>query len=407
MGRFCLMRPNRVTTLVHTTKGNIDMKKLLLGTTTLVGAAALFAGSAFAAETPKVTVGGFADFQAAYTDEDLDAGTRSHTFRSDTEITFRVDGITDSGMLYGAGIDLEADTTADVDGQGVNASKTFVYVGGDYGRFEMGSNLMAQQTLKIGAESIARASGGIDGDWYNFMTAPAVAGTFIATPDLPINYGFAAPAGTFPAGTANTVFGSEATENLNNVTYYTPRFAGFQLGVSYAPDNGTKGQLANRVDAAASADNIFSGGVNYEGQFRAFTLGLSATGEVGESTVAGLEDLQAWQAGGKIGYMGFVVAGSYGDWGDSLSATGADDSDFWTVGGAYEFGPFAASVTYLESNYDLGATENEFENLSFGVDYKLAPGLTPYAEVSFVDADGAGALDNEATVVIAGTQLAF
>ncbi len=35
------------------------MKKILLGTTTLIGAAGLFAGAALA-ETPKVTIGGYA-----------------------------------------------------------------------------------------------------------------------------------------------------------------------------------------------------------------------------------------------------------------------------------------------------------------------------------------------------------
>ena len=47
------------------------MKKILLGTTTLIGAAGLFAGAALA-ETPKVTVGGYANFEAGYVSDDMD-----------------------------------------------------------------------------------------------------------------------------------------------------------------------------------------------------------------------------------------------------------------------------------------------------------------------------------------------
>ena len=386
------------------------MKKILLGTTTLVGAAALFAGAAFAGETPKVTVGGFADFQVGVVGEDLNAAKRPQAFRSDTEVTFNIDGKTDAGLTYGGAINLEADTTDDADNQGVNASKTYVYLGGAFGRVEMGSNVAAQQTLKIGAESIARATGGIDGDYTYFMTGSPTFGQgstsqVIATPDLPLNYG-------------NGQFGDESTENLNNVTYYTPRFAGFQAGVSYIVDNTSRGQTVNRFNdgaahggVTATADNIIAGGLNYETTFKGVALGAAVTGEHGSSAGSTLNDLEAWNAGLKAGYMGFTLAGSYGSQGDSLrlkSIASDSDSSYWTVGGAYEFGPFAASVTYLSSEYDLGATHNDFSNISVGADYKLAPGFTPYAEVSFVKLDPTTtANDNDATVFIAGTQLAF
>jgi predicted porin len=112
--------------------------------------------------------------------------------------------------------------------------------------------------------------------------------------------------------------------------------------------------------------------------------------------------------------MGFSVAGSYGDLGDSLrtNTLNADDTHYWTVGGAYEYGPFAASVTYFDSEYDRGNVltgRNEFQNLAVGVDYKMAPGFTPYAEVNFIEMDIAGgtADDNDGTVFIVGSQLNF
>ena len=114
------------------------MKKILLGTTGLVAVALL--ATAASAETPKVTLGGFSDFQSGWTNDDRDAGVRSNGFRNDNEITVKVDGKTDGGLGYGAQIDLEADTTNDADNQGVNASRTFTYLDGNWGRVELGGN---------------------------------------------------------------------------------------------------------------------------------------------------------------------------------------------------------------------------------------------------------------------------
>jgi hypothetical protein len=379
------------------------MKKILLGTTSLLGAA-LLAGAAHA-EGPKVTLGGFSDFQVGIVGEDNDATERAGAFRSDNEVTFNIDGKTDGGLGYGGHIALEADTNDDVDSQGTNAARTYVYLEGAWGRLQGGSDLGVTNTMKVDASRIARATGGIDGDftYFGINTNTPDNNLVIATPDLILDYG---------AGQT----GSEISENLNKLSYYTPRFAGFQAGVSYLFDTNTtnRGQGVDRGDATAGeAENVFLWALNYDGKFDQIGINVGATGEWGGSEVAAREDLRTWQAGAKVTYMGFALAGSYGSWGDSLSVKTAnvDDRDFWTVGGSYEMGPFGASVTYLSSNYEESTNvDNQFTNLSVGVDYKLAPGFTPYAEVSFFEIDGQGtglAEDNDGTVFIAGTQLAF
>jgi len=361
------------------------MKKILVATTALIGAS-LVASAADAADL-KVAVGGFADFQVGIMEDDLDGNQRAQGFRNDTEVTFSVDGVADNGLMYGANIDLEADVSADADNEGLNASRTYLHLGGDWGRVEMGSNTGAAGTLKVDASNLARATGGIDGDWYYFANTSGA--QFIATPDLPVGYGSGS-------------LGSESSDNDNKVTYYSPRFSGFQIGASYIPDISDRGQAVFRADNNDAGD-IFQVGVNYEGKFDMFGLAAAATGEWGDAELAGAEDLEAWNAGAMITFSGFSLAASYGDWDDSLSANNTD-ADYWTLGGAYDFGPFGASITYLDSDYG----NNDFENLSIGADYKLAEGLTPYAEISFYDQDPAGAIaDNDGTVFIVGSQLAF
>jgi len=415
------------------------MKKILLGTTTLIGAAGLFAGAALA-ESPKVTVGGYANFEAGYVSDDMDnaaSGTqngieqRPQAFRSDTQVDFKIDGKSDNGLGYGGEVDLLADTSVDVQGRGVNASKTFIYADGGWGRFELGSNVGADGTMKVDAGTIARATGGINGDWSYFANS---SDQFLAMAALPLGYGAIGAQNT--SGTNANFTGSHTEENLNKVTYYTPRFAGFQLGVSYLPDQTNRGQGVvnsaiipnptgpDRTDKNSGlSDNIWSGGVNYHNKFGDIGVTLAATGEYGQAQDSAYERLRAWNAGAKLSYMGFSIAGSYGDWGKSntLKTANANDTSYWNVGGAYEYGPFGVSVTYLHSQLDCGdgsdsvaladcsgAGKNKFSNVSVGADYKLAPGLTPYAEVSFYNQNSADNFnDNKGYAGIVGTQLNF
>jgi|NOAtaT_7_FD_contig_91_1581335_length_1251_multi_12_in_0_out_0_1 hypothetical protein len=380
------------------------MKKILLGTTSLLGAA-LLAGAAHA-EGPKVTLGGFSDFQAGFVSEDNDANERGGAFRSDNEVTLNIDGKTDGGLGYGGHIALEADTTNDADNQGTNASRTYVYLEGAWGRLQGGSDFGVTNTMKVDASRIARATGGIDGDWTYFGvgTNTPASNPVIATPDLILDYGAA----------GGSQLGDESQENLNKLSYYTPRFAGFQAGVSYLFDSSSRGQDVNRADNNfGQVENVFLWALNYDGKFDQIGVNVGATGEWGDAESNLQEDLRTWQVGGKVTYMGFALAGSYGSWGDSLSnrTANVDDRNFWTAGAAYEMGPFGASVTYLNSTLEETTnSDNEFRNVSVGVDYKLAPGFTPYAEVNFFEIDGAGtglAEDNDGTVILVGSQLAF
>ncbi len=390
------------------------MKKILLGTTTLIGAASLLAGAAFA-ETPKVTVGGDADFQMGWHSDDLDQNQHSHAFLSKTTIKLRVDGKSDAGLGYGGGVDMNADTRGNNgvatqvnglnnNGNGFDSSRTFIYVDGTWGRVEGGSDLGAQQTMKMDASNIARATGGIDGDWRYFTNIPTGGPTrgFWARPTLDLQYGTA----------FGTSLGNHTQENLNKITYYTPKFSGFQAGISYMVNATDRGQHITPGDTSG-VSNLWTGGVSYAGKFSNVGVDLAVTAERGSADAAGTNDLRTWNAGGRLSYMGWSVAGSYGNIGDSLqtASTSHDDTDYWTAGLAYEQGPWGVSATWMKSSVEVAAGgSDDFDNLSLGADYKLAPGLTPYVEVSLIDMDGTGTgttNDNEGTVGIIGTRLSF
>lgn len=355
------------------------MKTFLLGTSALIGAVALAASAN--AQSPKVTVGGFLDFQAGFADQDLDAGVRDYHFANDSEVHISVDGRSDNGLGYGAVIELEADVTADAEGEGLNSDKTYLYLDGGWGRTEMGSNISASDALRVDASTFARGTGGIDGDFHRF------ANVLYITPELP---------------TAQKSILGGAAEDATKLTYYTPRFSGFQAGLSYAPDSGDTGTSAAFTgDVNGDFENVFHGGLNYNGQISSVGLAASATGEIGDGELPGQDDLQAWALGLNLSYMGFTLGGHWMDWDDSIGA----DVDAWSLGAGYVTGPFGLSVTWLDADID---GLDDVSELSFGADYQLAPGLVPYAELTFYEGVSRNAVfENDATVFILGTQLTF
>ncbi|MES2677915.1 MAG: porin [Pseudomonadota bacterium] len=199
-------------------------------------------------------------------------------------------------------------------------------------------------------------------------------------------------------------------EDASKVSYYTPRISGWQLGASFTPDTGTSGTSATiSGDNSGDIKQAISYAVNYSDNFGNLGFALSATGETGKfeqnsSTVIQRNNLQAYDLGFMASYFGATFGASYGNWGKSLqpktgayscdydptllltnqtcaagsAATKFSDATYYTAGAAYQFGPFAASVTYLDSNFQ----ENKYNAISFGVDYRMAKGLMPYVEVT-------------------------
>ena len=396
------------------------MKKTLL-TTTAIG---LFsAGSAFAAGSaatsggPTVTVGDFADFQvgsssadSAYEADGTKYDRDLHT-RSENEIYISVDGKTDSGLGYGAYIELEANVNQDDTTSADNNSETaYLYVESGFGRVEMGSGYDATNSLRVGADSFARATGGVGGDFYKYVDTSGE--NFIVLPGLPTEVGLLGEANTGSVNSTSSTYKDTAT--ANKITYYTPRIQGLQAGLSYTPDLSERGTSRGfSSDNDGSIKELFGLALNYQNQFDELAIDASAVGAWGDSETSGNDDLEAYDFGVSASYMGITAGGSYG-FADELGVAASEDvtSDYWTLGAAYEFGPFAASVTYFESeveNLTAGDRDAELSNLSIGADYQLAPGLVPYVEVSFFDTDSNGedSADNDGTVFIVGTQLNF
>ncbi len=408
------------------------MKKFILS-----ALMATVASSAVAAEAPKVKLGGEIGTQVFYRsqkspydaiqDKDSTAkGSKLHksAIVNDTRITMEVDG-KHNGLKYGGMIKLFADTSASSNGNTNHADEVYTYLESKFGRFEGANTKSASHNMAIQGSSIARATGGIDGDTNLVFNGNTINNLnslgdnaandkyFVFSPGLP----------TF----------CKCSSRANKLVYYTPKFNGLQFGVSYIVDPGLLGTVSETHKKTRTTGSGFKDAVDatirYDGKVNDIAYGLSLSGETAKakngSGKPDREGIKAWLLGGKVEYKGFSVAASYSDWMDtgrpkSKLAGAKFGSKHWTTGVAYEKDRFGVSATYMESrnaNAYVGEavaqasqdkSYNTFKMLSLGADYKVAEGLLTYVEVSpFKFNRAASAVNNKGTVVLVGSKLKF
>src|SRR5215471_11925853 len=113
------------------------MKKLILGSTALVGVASV-AGAAQASDGIKLDVGGF--FQTVYqgvfdnkNDQHFGNEHNYDRFLHNAEVHFKGETTLDNGLTVGAQIELEGENAGD------QIDKAFVYWSGGFGKVQIGS----------------------------------------------------------------------------------------------------------------------------------------------------------------------------------------------------------------------------------------------------------------------------
>ncbi len=352
------------------------MRKILLATTAL----AAFAGFSSAANAQiTVTLGGYTEFFGAIYDNNLVNGTERE-FQVEAEIVVKADGKADNGLLYGTKIELQTTGTGANGASNTNETtdEASVYIAGFWGRVELGDFDGASDTLAIYAPLVGVE--GIDGDYADFITNTGVAN------------GVTGEMGRQPWG---GIIKNPDSSDATKVMYLTPRFAGFQAGFSYTPENGDEGQSVVGTKNSVGYSDFLEYGINYTGNFDGLTVAASATGTSGNGrgtvgAVAGLKDFSAWQVGGQVGYAGFKLGGGYVD-ADNFNVptrTDSGDQHAWHAGASYTTGPIAVGLTYADAEgYKRapGTYADQYQVYGVSGAYTLAPGLLLQSDLMFVD----------------------
>ncbi len=274
-----------------------------------------------------------------------------NTFVNNSELYIKAASITDSGLKYGGIVELEANfSNNNLQKFRFNADKYFVFSESEIGRFEFGNNLAANQKMKVGPAMFARAAGGINGRYLQYINLPMLANSsqlsdpnnaacdggvaidsagnksnncnniklphFILVPQSPIGHGgyarsfynlsssndynandngsIADNSGSFNHNRKNNLVGSNNFGNFEDATklsYYTPRINNIQTAFSFTANtknSNTSATLSNNNNIK----NIISFGSNYSNSFGNVGLALSTTGEFGQSENTNINDNQ-------------------------------------------------------------------------------------------------------------------
>ena len=418
------------------------MRKILLGTTGVVGAALIGMGAAQAQQAPTVRVGGYLQTTFAWVDDDLDAANgaptgvnaagraaRSETdFRNEVEIHVFVTGKAANGLSYGAVVEIQNDNVGGGSGSALDLDEAYMFVSSPtLGTIRFGEEDSAASIMQVRAPTITGF--GADGAF-----------------DVGI-LGTANGTGGNPSLLTGINDGNDATK----IIYLSPQFFGFDFGLSYAPNAGE----GDRAFFGRSVDTLGAGGaaiapsvtqrdetgltnevslaLRYRGNFGG--VGIAAgfgymqadapanSGTTGLPLATRAEDVNAYTLGLNVSAFGLTVGGEY-TWGQYTGASvgrtalarGRDDSNHWLLGATYVMGAFSVGAYYGVATQDNGGTlaDREQTGYGLGVAYTVAPGLEVFANYNqFEDNNvnislGGGTLANrEWSAFFLGTRLAF
>lgn len=328
------------------------MKKILLASTALVGAGALFAAASQPAQAFEVRLGGTVELEVRFSDNEDVSGEpdRGYAFKTDGDFAITGSDTSDTGILYGFRLDFIADGGDD----DVAVDEAGLFFEGGFGRLELGSDDGAEDVMYLSAQSIAAGTGGIDGT-------------------------LSAPDGAILIDVTDS---SDATK----VTYFTPRVAGFQFGVSFTPDTGDGNSDVITGDSNGDAENHVGVGLNYVGTFGGLDLGIAAVGSFGDFEGEDTDlfdddegDLESYAIGGTVGFAGLTFGAGY------VHDEFADvDADAFDLGVAYGFGPVNTSLT---GNYVDADDGGDSYIVVLSGDVQVLPGVTLRGDLAYTDFD--------------------
>ena len=386
------------------------MKKVLLASTAIVGGAlmassAAMAGNVTSGDNYSIRLGGIHRFMIGqYSKDQSTAAGRGYAFISPfSELWVKAKATADNGLTYG--VDIEIETRGDA---GFVADEVWAYVDSDqWGRVEMGDQDGAANRMKIAGNNALKAMGGYFGGLGTWQFATIGAANFGGE-------GMIARSDWF-----ESVAGSGDDTKL---IYFTPRFAGFQLGASLTPDTNVNGRNGGATDNDGGINNLWEIGANYVGKYDDFGFIVATTYSTSSDTdgavVAGtsntkFEDFEYWTVGAQVSFGGFKVAAGYQDHNETGISTaaataGTDAGEVWNVGVGYTTGPWGVSLGYFEGERDVaGQSAASVTDIVLGAQYAVAPGWTVMGELSFYEhenpstafANGATSADSQIFVL--------
>jgi len=384
------------------------MKKALIGTSALIAVGLLTAHGALAADNMKLGISGGFTVLGGIVNQDDGAGegalnARDHGIGADSKITFRGSTTLDSGLEVGVAIDLEAQSVGD------QIDESFMWIENSdvWGRLEFGDRDGAGNKMNVLAPFVhGNAIVGVQ--TMMLASAPGAGGT-------------SAFASSNSAGIPIAVPGLSG--DATKLTYYTPKFSGAQLGVSYTPESaenlgsGFGSPIGGTDTTATDLSEIIEVGANWSGSMGDASVRVSASMNSAEgeaATGSNVNDRDSWSGAFSVSMNGFSFGAQYqnDETGGGLASTTVQRDDITTrLGLTYASGAWKYGVEYASREVEVSATgEDEVTVWGIGANRTLGAGLSAGVGVHVWDWSDDGSVkanENDATEFFFITSVRF
>jgi len=390
------------------------MKKALIGTSALIAVGLLAAQGASAADKIKLGVSGNYRVVGGMVSQDdglLDSanGARDHGIGTDGKINFSGTTTLDSGIEVGVRVELEAQAGAGVTD---TIDEHYVWIENTdvWGRLEFGDRDGADNKMNVLAP---------------YVFGPMIVGVqTIMLASAPGAGGGSAFVGTNGAAVPIVVPGYSGDNT--KLTYYTPKFSGAQIGVSYTPEAG-ENRGAGFGTAAGGTDNGVTAGVANFGEI--LELGANWSGNMGDASVrvsatmasrsaegvsgTNYNDSDEWTAAFSVSMNGFSFGYQHqnGETGGGALATVVQRDDIESRAGlTYASGAWKYGVEYAARSVEDTVGEDEVTIWGLGANRTLGAGISAGVGVHLWDwSDNANvkANENDATEFFFVTEISF
>ena len=413
------------------------MKRILLAGTAIAGVALL---SQPAHADLKLDLGGYFRGYMVYADNQEPSTSnnqlKTFNFTKDAEVHFTGETTTDMGLTVGAHFELKMLNSGVFGGYGLpnqniagqNAynsgsmvDESYIYFSGGWGRVNFGEEDGAAYLLQVAAPS---ADSNIDG------LRPTIVGFQSDTWDNNnVDHSWNNP---FNNNNSNAGLGYDNADfrHTDRITYLTPKWNGFQAGVSYAPVQGgvsIDGSVAGMpFDNFDNFENLWEVSARWDGEFSG--VGISAGGGYSSASPSntaapgafGSDDLQTWDAGLNFTWQGWSLGGAYLS---SNTGTSGANADYrvWDIGLGWDNGPWHAGASWWNGKWDANAyggafaiagNELQVDRFTVGGGYTYGPGMSFRGAVAWAQVDNNSAVaathfDDTPVQVTLGTDVNF
>ncbi|HVI87423.1 MAG TPA: porin [Dongiaceae bacterium] len=363
------------------------MKKLLLGSTALL-VTGLAANSAYAADGIKLGLGGFFKTSVDVNiddngQNDLGNNRDSSMVSSDAEIYFIGKTTLDNGLTVGTRVELEGEQKTD------QIDAAWVYFNGGFGSLNIGSlkSALAQYCITpVGGSANFGAFSQTSINNNAFVSTKAASATVCEGVD-----------------TENNTNGNTSNGKAQKVVYLTPSFGGFQLALSWTPNDNHEtgnGHVTMNADTKGNQKQILDAYAMFNHDFGGFKMQWGGGGSWALDTNGiGVQKKEFYQTGLNLTFGQFSIGGAFEymkhlEGGQSATNQRNNNGDMWVAGGgmAYKIDAFTIGAQYSYSSIqDIGGTQGNnrrIHQVELTGQYAMGPGINLDAGIGYAHADG-------------------